>query len=296
MKRLCIILLGLVLISACQYRAENKALQAKVDSLQAENQQLLSGQAKMVTTVDQYQQVLDEVHKNLESMDETKALVRSLTPETVGKDDNKVIENIREHMLNISALLENSRVKIIALDKRLDELRRYSSNKSDELLALDEKMKVTTDRFLKKEKEMYDLEEELRAQLSNMQIILDEQVNRSQELEAMLNRAFFIKGTSKQLKDLGIIKQEGGFIGLGRVKVLNAAASNTLFEQIKKDQTSSIKLSCKKAKLITTHPDESYTFQGDKMIDRLQIKDPSFWRNTNYLVIEVDQEKQDPAM
>lgn len=289
MKRSYILLICLGFLSTCQYRAEKRALQAKIDSLEIENQQLSSGQLKMTMTVEEYRLALGEINKNLASIDETKALVRSLSPET-GQQDAPVIESIQQHMINIGALLENSRLKIVALDKHLEKLGKDSADKNKELLALDTKLKEMAERFLKKEMEMYDLEEELRAQISNMQIIMDEQLKKSHQLEALLNRAFYIKGTSKELRELGIIKQEGGFIGLGRVKVLNASAPSTLFEQVKKDQTLSIVLSCKKAKLITSHPEDSYTFQGDSLIDRLYIRDPSFWRNTNYLVIEVDKE------
>lgn len=289
MRRSYILLICLGFLTTCQYRAERRALQARIDSLEIENQQLRGGQLQMTMTVEEYRQALDDINKNLAAIDETKALVRSLTPETRQKDV-AVTESIQQHMFNISALLENSRLKIVALDKHLEKLGKDSADKNNELLALDLKLKDMAERFLKKEMEMYDLEEELRAQISNMQIIMDEQLKKSHALEALLNRAFYIKGTSKELKELGIIKQEGGFIGLGRVKVLNASAPSTLFQQVKKDQTLSIDLSCKKAKLITSHPEDSYIFQGDSMIDRLYISDPSFWRNTNYLVIEVDKE------
>ncbi len=296
MKTIFILCLCLGFSGACTSKRENIALKAKVDSLTIENEKISKGQIQMAATVSNYEEVLEDIDKNLESIDEATALVRTLTPESEEKDES-TIDNIKGHIANISVLLENSRLKIITLDKNLNTLRKESGNKSDELLALDEKIKTLTNRLLKTEMEMYDLEEELRAQISNLQIILDEQLARSAELEAIVNRVYYIKGTGKALKELGIIKKEGGFIGLGQVKVLNATASPALFEQIRKDQISSIDLSCRKAKLITTHPAESYSFLGEDIIEKLRIEDnESFWRNSNYLVIEVDKEEPQPRL
>ena len=163
-------------------------------------------------------------------------------------------------------------------------LRKGAEDQSEEILELDQRVKALASDVLKKEQEMTTLEEEI----AGLEVMLREEVTRSADLKAILNRAFYVKGTATELKNMGVVKKEGGFIGLGRVKVLNAKASDTLFTQLAKDEISSIDLSCKKATLITTHPDPSYTFEGDDMVKSMLIKDTdAFWKNTNYLVIEV---------
>lgn len=156
---------------------------------------------------------------------------------------------------------------------------------------MDQKIQSLADQLLTKEQEYFALEDELMFEIEGLRIMLDEEMEHSAELAAILNRAYYITGTSKQLKEMGIIKKEGGFIGLGRVKVLNATAPTSLFTEIKKDQTDMVDLSCKKAELITSHPIDSYSFQADT--DRISglsiINAKEFWKNSNYLVIEVNE-------
>lgn len=287
MKTIVTLLISLAVLTACNVKKENQALKAENDSLKEVNISLKSGNTELAVTVDSYKELLDQIDKSLASIDEVSGLVRKMGSESESKDED-TRESIKDHINNIGVLLENSRLKIIALDKNLNMLRKNAGDQSEEILELDQRVKDLASEILKKESEMITLEEELRGEITNLEIMITDERAKSAELKVMLNRAFYIKGTAKDLKEMGIVKKEGGFIGLGRVKVLNAKASNTLFTQLGKDQTRNLDFSSKKAQLISTHPDESYTFKGDDMVEGLVIIDQNaFWKNTNYLVIEV---------
>jgi hypothetical protein len=106
-----------------------------------------------------------------------------------------------------------------------------------------------------------------------------------------LNTAYVVSGTKKELHQYGIIDKEGGFLGLGRVKSLAAEADDGLFLPISIDGTESIELQCKKAKLLTTHPEASYKLTGDKTIEDLIILDKAaFWDKSDFLIIEIVKE------
>ncbi len=284
MKTIITLLLGLAVLAACTPKLEKENM-----DLKAENDSLKSGNTVLVTTVDSYDELLKEIDKNLASIDETSALVRDLGVES-GSRDEDVEENIKKHIRNIGVLLENSRLKIISLDKNLNELRKNAGDQSEEILKLDQRVKTLANNLLQKESEMTALEKELRNEIMDLELMLYDEMAKSMDLRAILNRVFYIAGTAKELKDRGVIQKQGGFIGLGKVKVLNAQASDTLFTQLKKDDIRNIDLFCKKAQLITTHPDESYAFALDRddRVNNLTILNrDAFWKNTNYLVIEV---------
>ncbi len=61
------------------------------------------------------------------------------------------------------------------------------------------------------------------------------------------------------------------------------------FTEINTITFNKITIFAKKATLITTHPKDSYEFEGtDKKVDNLIIKDSkAFWSVSKYLVIEV---------
>ena len=75
------------------------------------------------------------------------------------------------------------------------------------------------------------------------------------------------------------------------MKVLNAEASDSLFNIAEKDQLETIELDAKKVNLITKHPEGSYELiENESTIERINILDPdAFWKDTNYLVIEVNK-------
>jgi len=103
-----------------------------------------------------------------------------------------------------------------------------------------------------------------------------------------LNTAFYAVGTSKELRDNGVLTKEGGVAGLGGVNKLNTSdLKKDYFTQIDIMRTQEIPLAAKKAKLVTTHPEGSYKL--DLASGKLVITDANaFWSISKYLVVVVD--------
>ncbi|HNP17706.1 MAG TPA: hypothetical protein PKL31_04655 [Fulvivirga sp.] len=287
MKQILMSLLIVITLTACQTKLEkeNIALKSENAELKKQNEEFKSGSSKLNSSIESYKKTLQEIDNNLASISANQTLVSSLTPEL--KDKKDVAENIKNRIANIRALMENSRMKILTLDKNLNEIRRLSNAKSDEILSLDKKVKETSQKLIDKQLELTALRESLESQLFDLGVELDEQLMLSEDLRNTLNRAYYIAAEAKELKEKEIVNKEGGFIGLGKVKVLNANASDGLFIKAEKDKLNAIDLNCKKAKLISSHPDGSYEFVGEGSVEKLVIKDAdAFWKDTNYLVIE----------
>ncbi|MBI3503122.1 MAG: hypothetical protein HY063_15150 [Bacteroidetes bacterium] len=139
---------------------------------------------------------------------------------------------------------------------------------------------------------------ELKSQLEKMNIEFSEVTMNYQAAQQMLeekttklNKAFYAFGTSKELIAQGVLTKEGGFIGIGRAEKLKDNFNKSYFTQIDASETSSIPLACKKAKLITVHPDGSYKFEGPEgKIEKISISNPEdFWSVSKYLVVVVEQ-------
>ena len=56
-------------------------------------------------------------------------------------------------------------------------------------------------------------------------------------------------------------------------------------------ELTSLPLNSKKAKLLSTHPSDSYTLEaGDDGMQTLKINNPSaFWKQTKYLVVMINE-------
>ena len=98
--------------------------------------------------------------------------------------------------------------------------------------------------------------------------------------EEALNTAYYVIGTSKDLKKNGVVKKSD----------VLADFNKELFTKIDIRKTIEISILSKKAKILSSHPSTSYKFTGDKkIIQSLQILDyKAFWSNSKYLVIMVD--------
>lgn len=259
-----------------------KQLQSEVAALKTENDNLRAGEQKLKVSVEEYNKFLKEIEKNLAEIDKSKEMVAQLNAE--GKDKENVAGEIRDHIVNIKTLMENSRLKVLALDKALNQLRKESAGKSEEILALDARVKSLTSDLLAKDAEI----ERLDDQLNNMEELYQIEVQNVAELRAIVDRAYYIVKSEKELKELGVITKEGGFIGIGRVKVINANSPDSAFTQIKKSETTEFAVSNKKPKLISTHPEGSYEWvENEGTVEKLLITDAqAFWKNGNYLVIQ----------
>lgn len=283
----------MVTFTSCQTKTkkENAELKQQVADLKAENDELSKVGNKMEVSINEYQSTLDEIDKNLSEIGENQALVGELKLDLKDSKDQDVAETINSRISHINAMMENSRVRIMNLDKSLVQLRQQTGAKSDEILSLDKRLEETSKRLIDKENEITELRNSLEKELQELGVELENQLLLANELKAKLNKAFYIVADSKTLKEKEIVTKEGGFIGIGQVKMLNAEASDSLFNKAEKDQLKFIELDSKKAKLITNHPEGSYEIvENNDQVERLNILNPDdFWKDNNYLVVEVDK-------
>jgi predicted nuclease with TOPRIM domain len=111
------------------------------------------------------------------------------------------------------------------------------------------------------------------------------------EQTTKLNTAYYAVGTYKELKEKKVLNKEGGFLGLGKEEVLKKDFNTEYFTMIDITKTTNIVIGNKKAKLLTTHPSDSYKMnQNDKKVfTDITITNPEkFWKVSKYMVIVID--------
>ncbi|MBK6265366.1 hypothetical protein JKA74_09975 [Marivirga sp. S37H4] len=293
MKNLVIIMSLLVVFTACntEVKEENETLKSENAALKAQNDSLREVSQERKASVENYQQRLAEIDKNLAEITADQSMVSTLQTDIEEVDNKEVAEAINQRIANMRTLMENSRNKIMALDRSLSQLRKQSGAKSEEIEALEQRLEEASQNLIDKQEEITQLTTSLEERLAELGQQLEEEVSVSEELRRNLNRAYYYVGESKELQEKEIVTKEGGFIGLGRVKVINANAADTLFTRTDKTDLETIFLDAKKATLITNHPEGSYELveEGDK-IESFRITNPAeFWKDSNYIVIEVDR-------
>lgn len=100
-----------------------------------------------------------------------------------------------------------------------------------------------------------------------------------------LNTVYYIVGTSKELKNLGLTESGGLFSSR---KLTTSGFSTEGFTKVDKRNFTELVIDDKSIKVLSSHPEESYTIDKiDKKTSKLTIIDSNkFWSNSKFLVIK----------
>ena len=286
MKKLIIIIGAITLLASCTNVTETeeyKNLQAKNDSLET----LASSQGAEVMD---YLMDFNTIQENLNEIKKKEHII------SINKSNSEDInkrEQIKEDINTIYNLLKEDQGKLEALNKKY----KNSGNKNKELQKL---IATLNQQISEKNIEIQTLNSELENLNIEVKDLTDALVEtetrnetQAQIIEEQINAlqtAYYLVGSAKELKEHKIITKEGGFIGIGKNTKLDDNFNKEYFTEVNTETFNKISIFAKKATLITTHPKDSYEFEGtDKKVDNLIIKDSkAFWSVSKYLVIEVN--------
>ncbi len=293
MKKLLLLMLipaMLMTVSCNKQKEENARLKAKNDSL------LALGFQKD-TTVMEFVRAFNEIQSNLDSIKMKENIIGQNT-----KGGTEVQASAREQITGdinaIYQLLEKNRSAVASLQKKL----KASNTKNAQLEAMIDNLNKS---IVEKDAQIADLKDQLGklnikvTDLGNQVATLNTNVdnlsadNKAKqqaidEKTAALNTGYYVIGTAKELMDKKIIDKKGGFIGIGRTKTLTPEFDKSNFTKIDITTLTEIPINTKKATLLSTHPSNSYKFEGadSKKVDKLVILNyNNFWNKSKYLVI-----------
>lgn len=223
----------------------------------------------------------NEIQTNLNTIKEKEKIVTSAS-----KEGKRAEDQINEDIQAIYELMEKNRQQVASLSRKLKK----SNARVEEL----EKMIANLEMQLQqKDAEIADLKSKLeQMNIEINELMLANQVKTAEidEKTAKLNTAYYAYGTTKELKRQGVITKEGGFIGLGKSESMMKDFNKNYFTKIDITQTTTIPLAAKKAKLLTSHPSDSYKFDGPEgKVEKLVITNPeAFWGTSKYLVVIIE--------
>jgi len=122
--------------------------------------------------------------------------------------------------------------------------------------------------------------------IADQQDLLEQQKSTLKVQDTNLNTAWYCIASSKKLKDAKIISNTGLFQAK---KVLGIDFDKSVFTQVDLRNVTSIPTNSKKAKIISSHPMDSYKLTtGDDKNITIEITNPSkFWSVSKYLVVQI---------
>lgn len=284
MKNILIFALPLFLLTACN--------QAELDQLKSDKDSLMSVLDERDVSLNEFIVTFNDVERNLDSVAVRQQIIITGTEQT-GEMKKSQTTRINEEIFAINMLMDQNR-------KKIDELNRKLKNSSRKNIALEKAIVTLNNQLVQKDIELAALNEKLNnmnVEVTLLQTMVNSltEVNNSQaqaisDGNTALHTAYYVVGKSKDLQESNLIDRKGGLLGMGKTSKMNSDFDNSKFTKIDYTQVSSIAVNSKDARIITTHPGDSYILENDpddkKLTTQILITNPEkFWSVSKYLVV-----------
>lgn len=286
MKNVLLILaLGALTLTSCQNNGRKADNQITEDSINRVLNQKDAEINNLLGTV-------NDIQDGLRQITEAQGRINTLKGQ-----ENSSLDDIRENMAFIQRTMQLNKDRIAELQKQLQNTNINAANLKETIQSLQQQVNekqqqidALTAELAKKDIVIQEQATQIsslnseKASLSqdkaNLQQANDAKARTISQQDKDLNKAWYVFGTKKELKQHGILKNGD---------VLTHAFSKNYLTEVDIRQLHQIPLGSKSAKLLTTHPSGSYTLERDaNKLYTLRITDPqTFWSVSKYLVIAV---------
>jgi chromosome segregation ATPase len=288
MKKLVFVLSVMVLVSCGQHKKEIAKMQAKQDSIAQLGVQKDNSILGFIGAMNEIQANLDSI-KTIEKIvsvqtapgTELKAEAKNRIIEDIAQINNLLQKN-KELVKSLQGKLRNSNMKITELEKMIENLNKQVGEKDGEIASLKQELENL-------HVNVAGLNQKIETITAESEKTIKE---KNQAIEAQtiaINTAYYAFGTKKELEAKNVIEKEGGVLGMGKTIKMKKDFNHDYFMKIDIREFNLLPLNTKKAKIITTHPADSYHLTGVKTVESLVIDKPEeFWKASKYLLIVVE--------
>lgn len=282
MKRIIIALLILPFFIACN--------QKELEQLKADKVQLTETLKQKEVSINDFVSTLNSIEENLEIIKEKEKIVAVASETPTKSQKQKIAKNIA----SINNLIEQNNAKIAELDKKLKSSWYQNSKlrKLTERLKADVAQKEADIAAMKEQIAQLDIKVEgLNSNVTKLNTAVTElttenadQAKTISERTTSMNTAYYVVGSTSELKAKNVISTKGGIIGIASAKVLNENADTKEFKKIDITETTLIPVEGKKITMVTAHPANSYKFEEGKGITITNADE--FWKSSKFLVVK----------
>lgn len=282
MKKILCLTLCVAMFASCEFQTKREK------ELTIQNESLVNELSQKNEALENAIQTISNIQEGFRVIDEAEGRVSIQSQGTEGLTD---AERLKEDILFIQQKMEENRRQIAQLEKQLKASGANNDNLRKMIVGLqrDLEAKVRDIAELRKELEQKNIRIAeldnaivlLTSDVNTLQKVTDEQQEVIEQQVEQLNRAWYVYGTAKELKEQNILR--GG-------KVLSSSDFNkSYFTEIDVRVDRVFPLYSKQAQLLTVHPTGSYEFvkDADKMTTLNILDFEAFWSVSRYMVIQV---------
>ena len=289
------ILLSVAVMASMMFTACNSK-SGDVENLRQENDSLVQLNAQTKADFDEMLQLMNDVEDGFRQIKEAEnyLVVQSsatgevdmTTRERLKSDMQLVAQTLKdnkEKLAKLQSQLKNSKYQSSQFQKTVERLNAEIESKTAMIVSLQEELAKRDVRI----QELDNAVSELAGQVNTLSEETEKQKSTISSQEKEINTVYYVFGTTKELKEQKIISGGGLFKAS---EVMKGDFNKNYFTKEDLRTFKQVSLESKKTKLLTTHPEGSYTFEkNDKDLLTLVITNPTeFWSLSKYLVIKVD--------
>jgi len=284
MKKLIVLIFPIILgICGCESHKAELAQAAK------DKDSLMAVVSSKDAVVNDFLGSFNEIQDNLLAITQKENMVAS--DAAAGSEVNKPTKDkIKDQIAMINTLMDKNKKAIADLSRKLKNANGKTAHMEKMLADLNTQMEQKDKELADLNQKIADLNGTVATLNSNVTDLTGQNETKARTIEDQtktIHTAYYTIGNSRKLRDEKIVEKEGGVLGIGKTPVLKPNFNKDAFTQVDVTQTSTIPVNAKEAKLVTSHPADSYKFQveNDKVV-ALVITDPdSFWKASKYLVV-----------
>lgn len=289
MKKIVFIFALLPLLWNCSTGPSRNELEQRNDSLMVLTAEKDSQMNQMVNT-------LGDIEANLRVIKEKEQIIalKADGGDTDGASADEINKDIRliydlmvqnkERILSLEQQLKNSGVESSRLNRLVDNINEKLREKNMEVMKLSELLK-------NKDMAIDDMTyaiAEMEITMDSLKTVNEETLQILQTTKQDLFTAYYAIGTRGELKDKNIIST--GFLFFGKTEVLEEDFDKSYFTPVDINSTETIPTFQTRAKVLTTHPEGSFTLQedADGFQELIINNKDQFWSISNYLVVQAN--------
>jgi phage host-nuclease inhibitor protein Gam len=276
-----VVLTGVLLLTGCNgdLKQRNKDLSNEDSSLTVKNHMQDS-------SIMAYIKSFNDIQDNLDSIKIKAKILTVSNGENVNQKDQIIAD-----MRSIGDLMMKNKKELAFLQRKL---KKANGNNAD----LQKMIARLTKEVNDKDAEIASLQSQLAEsnaslkdviqRLNDSMKVIGSQKEQITGMTSELNTVYYAIGTSKELKQKGVIKKQGSIAGIGGAEELKKDFNSSYFTKSDLTTLQALPLYSKFQQLVTVHPSGSYKISGNGKSDSLIISDAkAFWSQSKYLVIIV---------
>ncbi len=226
----------------------------------------------------------NSIETNLQTIKDKENIIRLNSAGTEHKNVNDINEDIK---LIYDLMLQN-KSQVSNLEQKLKAAGISNKNLKSAITNLKLKLQDKDTEILKMRDELKNLNikvDELSYTIDTLNFINADRQRVIDNQDKDLHTAYYMFGSTKELKEAKIIDKKGLF----SPKKINQNFDKDLFIKIDIREKTRFNINSKKIKILSVHPENSFTIIGKKPVEAIEINNPEeFWSVSKYLVIILD--------